>query len=312
MAVGPDGCEFFYTTQYNRVSSSAEWYTAIGSFHYPGCVPVNTAITKKPAAFTAVTTASFTFTGDAGSGGGAIAGFVCSLDGGAFAACTSPKSYAGLAYGAHTFRVRARDSKGYKDETPATYGWTRCIIQSFRSNGAQDGWVLETDESSGVGGALNATATTLLVGDSDGRMQYRSILSFDTSALPDGARVRGGLLKAKLQGTAGSPLTTLGSLLADIRMPYFGSTPTLQQSDFQAAASASGAAVFGALPAAGWYSAPLGSTALPFVNKRGTTQLRLRFTLDDNNDAVSDVARFFSGNDATAGNRPTLLIYYLP
>ncbi|HEY6000827.1 MAG TPA: hypothetical protein VI078_16190 [bacterium] len=313
LAVGPDGCSFFYTTEYGRVSSLAEWYTYIGNFHYPGCLPVNTTITKMPPAFTAATTASFTFGGDAGSGGGSVVGFECSLDGGAFAACTSPKSYAGLAYGVHTFRARARDSKGYRDETPATYAWTRCIIQSFRSSGAQDGWILETGEPTGVGGSMNSAATTLVVGDSAARQQYRSILSFDTSALPDGARIRGGLLKTKLQGTAGvNPFTTHGNLLADIRMPYFGSSALLQASDFQAAAGASGAAVFGATARSGWYSAPLGSTALRFVNKRGTTQLRLRFTLDDNDDAVMDVARFFSGNDATAGNRPTLLVYYLP
>jgi hypothetical protein len=50
--------------------------------------------------------------------------FECALDGAAFAPCTSPASYTALAPGQHTFRVRAYDSFGNVDRTPATYTWT--------------------------------------------------------------------------------------------------------------------------------------------------------------------------------------------
>lgn len=49
--------------------------------------------------------------------------FQCSLNGAAFTACVSPKSYASLAVRNHTFRVRARSSTGVLDTTPATYTW---------------------------------------------------------------------------------------------------------------------------------------------------------------------------------------------
>ena len=79
----------------------------------------NTTITSSPPAASSSASASFSFTAsDAGPG------FECRLDGGAFADCSSPKSYTGLSEAAHTFEVRAEDAAGNLDPTPATYAWT--------------------------------------------------------------------------------------------------------------------------------------------------------------------------------------------
>ena len=79
----------------------------------------DTTITSGPPPSTTDRSASFTFSAnEAGST------FQCSLDGAAFSPCTSPASYSGLAVGARSFQVRATDSAGNTDATPAQANWT--------------------------------------------------------------------------------------------------------------------------------------------------------------------------------------------
>ncbi len=78
----------------------------------------DTTITSSPSNPTNSTSASFSFTStETGT-------FECSLDGGAWEACSSPKSYGGLSDGSHAFSVRATDVAGNTDATPASYSWT--------------------------------------------------------------------------------------------------------------------------------------------------------------------------------------------
>jgi predicted phage tail protein len=48
-----------------------------------------------------------------------VAGFECSLDGAEFTTCSSPIAYRKLSQRMHTFRVRALDTAGNVDPTPA-------------------------------------------------------------------------------------------------------------------------------------------------------------------------------------------------
>jgi len=183
----------------------------------------------------------------------------------------------------------------------------------FRSSAAYDGWVLETGENSNKGGKINAGGTALKLGDNTTNRQFRAILHFNTSSLPDTAIITKVILKIRKQQVVGTnPFNTHGTLWTAIRKPFFSAKPDLQSTDFQAGASKNGVGSFGKTPVSGWYSAVLNSTGASFVNLSGTTQFRLYFSKDDDNDSIADFVKFYSGN-ASVGNRPKLIVkYYVP
>jgi hypothetical protein len=118
------------------------------------------------------TTASFQFHDDDGSP------MQCQLDGGAFAACSSPQTYNGLALGAHSFTVAATDTAG-NAATPQAYQWT--VVQPLASGApllvpASDSGMSSSD------GVTNATQAMFAGACTDG----------DTIQLYDGVNAAGG------------------------------------------------------------------------------------------------------------------------
>src|SRR6185295_1516944 len=71
--------------------------------------------------------------------------------------------------------------------TGEAYTVDKTVTQTFNSVALNDGWILESTETSGVGGTMNSSATTFNLGDDLVDRQYRAILHFDTSSLPDTA-----------------------------------------------------------------------------------------------------------------------------
>jgi hypothetical protein len=161
---------------------------------------------------------------------------------------------------------------------------------------------------------MNSADTVFYLGDDAQDRQYRAIISFNTSTLPDDAVITKVTLKIKKQGLTGSnPFSTHQGLLVDIKKPYFGAALALAVHDFQATANKLAVGTFGTVPSSGWYSVTLLNKAYPYINKTGTTQFRLRFKLDDDNDNKADYMKFFSGNYGTVTVRPLLVIqYYVP
>ncbi len=193
-----------------------------------------------------------------------------------------------------------------------------CAV-TYQSAAAYDGWVLESTETSGKGGSLNVLAGTFNLGDNAANKQYRDILSFNTGpSLPDTAHITKATLKLRKQGISGggNPFSIFQGMYIDMRKGFFGSSAALQIGDFQAVAQKTGLGPFSPVPSGGVYTITLPSTAYPYINRLATngglTQLRLRFKLDDNNNAIANYINFYSGI-ATSPYRPMLVIqYHLP
>jgi parallel beta-helix repeat protein len=182
-----------------------------------------------------------------------------------------------------------------------------------RSSGEHDGWVLESTETSARGGGVDNTATTVRVGDDALNRQYRAFLSFDTAGLPEEARLTAATLGLHHEGTVGAnAFGTHGRLLIDVRKGAFSENLELESADFQDWATLDAA---GAIPRAThsrWHAVALGEKARSRIEPAGTTEFRVRFKRDDDNDRRADYLTFSSG-DARPGVRPRLeLLYYVP
>ncbi|WP_404391910.1 right-handed parallel beta-helix repeat-containing protein [Humibacillus xanthopallidus] len=99
-------------------------WTVVSTPPGPDGIAPTTTISSAPTDPSTSTTATIAFRGSDNATPGPYLTFECSLDGGAYAACTSPEELAGLTLGEHTFAVRAIDVAGNRDASPATHTWT--------------------------------------------------------------------------------------------------------------------------------------------------------------------------------------------
>lgn len=187
--------------------------------------------------------------------------------------------------------------------------------QIFRSQAALDGWVLESGEKTTVGGTINSTGS-LIVGDDDLNRQYRSVVSFDTSSLPDTANIISGTFKLRKESVVGTdPFTTNGPFNVALCKGFFGATSALEIDDFEfyRLTYCSSAHPEYHVNGGVWYDIVQGSVERPRINRIGLTQYRMEFLLGDNNDESADYITFYSGDASTASYRPALVVeYYVP
>jgi len=221
----------------------------------------------------------------------------------------------GLANGTPYFYVVTATNPAGEGPNSNEASATPVATVTFVSVAAQDGWLLESGETTNAGGSIDATATTtsaLRLGDNNQDRQYKSVVSFDTSAIPDGATVLSAtvrLLRGSLTGT--SPFSTHGTLWVDVATGAFSGSTTLQAGDFQSAATAVQAASLSNAASNGtWSTGSLNAAGLAALNKTGSTQLRVYFNLDDNDDTGNDYLGYYSGDNSTAANRPQLVVTY--
>jgi RNA polymerase sigma factor (sigma-70 family) len=108
----------FWVLATDEAGNAGEPATVVWTYTPPDTTGPTVTITSAPAASTTETTAGFAFTANE-----ANVTFACSLDGAAFAACTSPVSYARLVRAPHGFAVRATDQAG-NTGPETTHAWT--------------------------------------------------------------------------------------------------------------------------------------------------------------------------------------------
>jgi hypothetical protein len=137
----PDGT---YTARAEQTDAAGNTGASVARTFRVDTTAPDTSIASGPAGSTSSTSASFTFSSsEPGST------FDCRIDGGAWSSCSSPKSYGGLALGAHTFDVRATDTAGNLEATPASSSWTVVPPGGGASGGGGSG---------GQGGAASGTS----------------------------------------------------------------------------------------------------------------------------------------------------------
>ncbi len=188
-------------------------------------------------------------------------------------------------------------------------------VVTLTSVAAQDGWVLESSETSNAGGSLDSTAATtsaLRLGDNNQDRQYKTVVAFDTSSIPDGATILSVTLRLRRGTSSGTnPFTTHGTCWADVQTGGLSGSTTLQTGDFQATATAvQAASLSNAASNGAWSEGALNAAGLAAIDKTGTTQLRVYFNLDDNDDNGNDYLGYYSGNNTTSANRPQLVVTY--
>ena len=110
VTVSPDGKSAYVASQISG---------AVAVFdRTPDTTPPDTTIDAGPSGPTGDATPSFEFSSEPG------ATFECRVDSDTFASCSSPETVAALTDGPHTFEVRATDSVGNTDPTPAARSFT--------------------------------------------------------------------------------------------------------------------------------------------------------------------------------------------
>ena len=101
-----------------RINITPTVFVTLPAFTVDATPPPSPSIDSGPPNLSNSASAQFTFS-DSEAG----VSFGCRLDGGSYTACTSPKSYSGLAEGGHTFQVVASDAAG-NQSSAASYNWT--------------------------------------------------------------------------------------------------------------------------------------------------------------------------------------------
>ena len=213
--------------------------------------------------------------------------------------------------GAHVLQARAYDlagNVGTSAQVDVTVsggsGGGSPVTVVFGNEDSNDGYV-----KAGSGGSAPAVGTLesyygLAIGrGSDGKFN-RSVLSFDTSAIPDGATITSAALTVAYRSAYSDPWGNPAgnALLIDARTGCLGAC-TIEAADWSATATANAVAQLLSFSGGSQASNAFSAAGVGAIDKGGRTQLRLRFASDQTATAYLWIDR---------GASAKLTVTYLP
>ncbi|MCE7990220.1 MAG: DUF11 domain-containing protein [Caldilinea sp. CFX5] len=203
----------------------------------PDTTPPETTITSAPPNPSKSQDAHFTFTGSDNVTPVENLTFECALDNSNFAPCTTPYESTGLANGLHTFRVRAVDSVGNRDPSPATFIWninpivTRPNLTAIKSNDSgsalpEQPWRWQiTINNFGDGAATFVDGATLLLDNlPDTLLTYGEPTLVNTTNVTGAEQIRCTIAVADLTCRAEGGTVTIGALTGAITVAFSART----------------------------------------------------------------------------------------
>jgi len=154
---------------------------------------------------------------------------------------------------------------------------------TFDSVEANDGYVKATATG---GSAAVGTLTNLANGRGSDGLFNRSIASFDTSSIPDGATITRAYLTVTYSSGSGDPWASPAgnTFVVDVKNGCLGAC-TMEAGDWAASPTASAVATIAKFTTGSKSSSDFASGGLSAINKTGNTQLKLRFSQDQTSTA---------------------------
>lgn len=122
------------------------------------------------------------------------------------------------------------------------------------------------------------TGNMLRIGAVTNNGNSRAILHFDTSSLPDNAQISRAFLEVAFHSTVGDPWADGATIEVDVQRGHFSSSRALNAYDWDARASAEGAARIDRFADGTGSSTDFSRAGLDAINKTGITQCRLSMT----------------------------------
>ncbi|SFV26962.1 esterase, PHB depolymerase family [Pseudoxanthomonas sp. YR558] len=191
----------------------------------------------------------------------------------------------GASDGAHVLQARALDLAGNTGTSVAVNvtvnggtGGGSPVTVVFNNEDANDGYVkASATGGSPAVGTLEAYYGLAIGRGTDGN-HNRTVLSFDTSALPDNAVVTSATLTVAYRSASGDPWNNPAgnALVVDVRNGCLGAC-TIEAADWAAATTTTGSAQVPAFSGGNQTSTVFDTVGRAAINRTGRTQLRLRF-----------------------------------